>query len=254
MVICIFMISAGGVEAASDISDVRAVENLVERPVRDAVSVRQDTQKNREKWLEEQKRMLSELDQLESENRRLASRREMLVSQVSGARERIAAKEKELQGIRRISEDIRPFLEETLSWLETETGEGLPFLSEERRKRVDRLRVLMDDPDVSVSEKFRKIMEAMLIEAEYGITAEVTGESIEFSGEPVQVNVLRLGRTSLFYQTLDGSTSGFFNAGEGRWEALSKDYNRNIKMAMDMALKRRPVELVNLPVGRVVVK
>ena len=230
------------------------VKKRVEKPVRDSISIRQDTQKVRAEWLSEKQKMLGEIERIEAENTELTTRREQLVAQVSSAKERIASKEKELKGIRQITENIHPFLKETLAWLEAETGEGLPFLTQERKKRVGRLRALLDDPDVPVSEKFRKIMEALLIEAEYGTNVEVTSQSILLSGEPVLVNILRLGRLNLFYQTLDGSVCGYFNVAENGWKELAREYNRNIKLAMDMALKRRPVELVNLPVGRMVLQ
>ncbi len=231
-----------------------AVQKKVERPVRQSIDIRKDTQRHREKWLEERDRMVRELDRIENENRQLETDRKNLFAQVTGTKERIARKQHELQGIRQISRDIEPFLQETFQWLEHECSTGLPFLKKERQERLERLRALMDDPDCSISEKFRKLMEALLIEAEYGTTVEVSSENIDLAGESVLVNILRLGRLNLFYQTLDRSACGFYNMASKRWEQLPKRYDRAINMAVDMALKRRPVELVNLPVGKVVVK
>jgi len=233
---------------------VSRVKNQVEKPVQDAISVRQKTQQEREKWLADREKMLKELEGLEAENSSLATLCQSLDEEVSSAEDRILLKERELQGIRQIKNDIQPFLHETLEWLSAETEQGLPFLSDERKKRMDRLRGIMDDPAVSISEKFRKIMETLLIEAEYGTTVDVGRKNITLSGEPVVVSVLRLGRLNLFYQTLDGSRCGVFDVALHRWKDLSREYNRDIRLAMDMALKRRPVELVNLPVGRVAVK
>ncbi len=230
------------------------VKNRVEKPVRDSITTRQQTQRQREKWLDERDRMLKKLEQLENDNQELTAEQERLSSQVNGARERIARKEKELEGIRRIPRDILPFLQETMSWLDSEINSSLPFLPKERRDRLERLAELMDAPDVSIAEKLRKIMEALLIEAEYGTTVEVANESVELDKEPVLVTCLRLGRLNLFYQTLDESGCGFYNTASGKWEELPRRYDRNIKMTVDMALKHRPVELVNLPVGRVEVR
>ena len=254
IVMILLLISAHCKESAVPSSDVEAVKNKVEKPVRDAISIRQDTQQKREEWMEERDTMLRELERLEKENQELTERRDQLASKVSATRERITNKENEHQGVKQISEDIRPFLEETLAWLASETKSGLPFLAKERRDRVTRLQALMDDPDVPVNRKFRKIMEALLIEAEYGTTVEVSNETIELDGEPVLVNILRLGRLNLFFQTLNGNRCGLYNMATSGWEELPREENRNIKMAADMALKRRPVEFVNLPVGRVVVQ
>ncbi len=239
------------INSACFAADAGTVRRHVEKPVRDAIEIRQHTQKARKKWLEERQRLLEELKRLQTENEQLGTLRHQLEEKISSSRKRIAAKEEELRGIGQISKDIMPFLRETLAWLEKETQDGLPFLMEERQRRIGRLRNLMDDPEVPASEKFRKIMEAMLIEAEYGTTVEVTSESITLSGEPVLVNILRLGRLNLFYQTLDGNSCGFFNAAQDRWQELPRKYNRDITLAMDMARKRRPVEVVALPVGRI---
>jgi len=240
-------------EPVVPILDGEAVKNQVEKPIRNAISIRQDTQQNQETWMKERDNLLRELESLELENQEITVQRDQLAAQISDARERITHKKSELQGIRKIAEDIKPFLEETLAWLESETDRGLPFLEKERRERVTRLRVLMDDPDISINRKFRKIMESLFIEAEYGTTVEVNNDRVELEGEPVLVNVLRLGRLNLFFQTLDGNSCGFYNMATARWELLPEKDSRNIKMAVNMAQKRRSVELVNLPVGRVVV-
>ena len=230
------------------------IKKRVEKPVRDAISIRQKTQKEQEKWLIEREKMLHELEQLDAENSEIETRCQGLEEGIAHAKQRISLRESELKGIRQIAEDIQPFLNDTLEWLMSETEQGLPFLIDERKKRMVRLREIMDDPAVSVSEKFRKIMEAMLIEAEYGTTVEVTRENITLAEEPVLVNVLRLGRLNLFYQTLDANRCGVFDTATNNWIDLSMEHNREIRLAMDMAFKRRPVELVILPIGRVSTK
>ena len=251
---CSFVLNwPGRVQAVSN-TGPGAIRKEVEQPVRQSINIRKDTQHSREKWLEERDRMLMELDRIENENRQLEAERKNLTAQVADTRQRIAQKQHELKGIRQISSDIEPFLQETFQWLEHECSTGLPFLEKERQERMKRLKALMDDPDCSISEKFRRLMEALLIEAEYGTSVEVSSENIDLAGDSVLVNVLRLGRLNLFYQTLDRSACGFYNMATRRWEQLPRRYERDIDMAVDMALKRRPVELVNLPVGRVVVK
>jgi len=246
--------AGAGAALSTPSGDAATVKKHIEKPVRDSISIRQKTQKEREKWQADRQSMLRELEQLEAENSQLSAKCQSLDAEISAAGKRISLRAKELQGIRQIAEDIQPFLQETLEWLSAETEQGLPFLKAERKKRMVRLRDIMDDPAVSISEKFRKLMEALLIEAEYGTTVEVTRESIRLDEEPVVVNVLRLGRLNLFFQTLDESRCGVFEVAENRWKDLPVEHNRQIRLVMDMALKRRPVELVNLPVGRVAVK
>jgi len=47
-------------------------------------------------------------------------------------------------------------------------AEDLPFLKEERTQRVEILKHLLTDPQTGVAEKYRRILEAYQIEADYG--------------------------------------------------------------------------------------
>jgi hypothetical protein len=63
-------------------------------------------------------------------------------------------------------------------------------------------------------------------------------------------DIFRLGRISLFYQSLDRKRCGFFNPANGSWQNLDTAHNPAIQTAIDIAAKRRPIELLTLPVGR----
>jgi hypothetical protein len=75
---------------------------------------------------------------------------------------------------------------------------------------------------------------------------------VDLEGEQVLVEVLRLGRLALFCRTLDGRTTGLFDVATERWRVLPGKFNRDIERAADIAAKRRPVELLRLPIGRIV--
>ena len=57
-----------------------------------------------------------------------------------------------------------------------------PFLLDERRTRVGSLYELMEREDVTVAEKFRKVLEAYQIENDYGRTIEAYKASVEHEG------------------------------------------------------------------------
>lgn len=115
---------------------------------------------------------------------------------------------------------------------------------------MDRLGSLLGDPGVTVSEKFRKTMEALMVEAEYGRTIEIYQDTITVEGQPLLATVFRLGRIGLFYQTLDHHRSGMFDVAAGAWTPLPSSFDRALRTAIDIAAKRQPVELLNLPLGR----
>ena len=97
-------------------------------------------------------------------------------------------------------------------------------------------------------------MEALFIETEYGNTVEVYQQRIMVEGKSILVDIFRLGRISLFFQTLDQTQSGYFNQAQSVWKTLPAEYNREINAAIEIGTKRRSADLLNLPVGRIVLK
>ena len=57
-----------------------------------------------------------------------------------------------------------------------------------------------------------------------------------------------------FCQSLDKKTTGYYDVAARKWEKLPGKYNAEIDTAMEIGAKRRPVDLVNLPLGRMSVR
>ncbi len=225
----------------------------IEKPVQKAIDTRQATQEAEFQWRLDQEKLMARYEELEAEKKRLTQQTDELKEQVAATRSRIATKEKQLADIEQISDQIGPFVHELIDRLEALIIEGPPFLMKERERRVENLTRLADDPEVPISEKYRKAMEALLVEAEYGFTIETYQETIEIDGQPLLVDIFRLGRINLFFQSLDQKKCGLFNVAENEWQLLSQKHNQPIHSAIEMAAKRKPVELLDLPVGKLVI-
>lgn len=230
--------------AESDISG--AVRKTVDK----AIEIRQSTQKDEERWRQEKEKLTAVYERLKGEQEILQAQHDRLKQETTAARERVAVKEKQLADIERMAAEIDPFLRERVERLRRLVADDTPFLKAEREQRIARLDKMMEDPEAPVSEKFRKTMEALLIEAEYGTTIEVYQDTIELETRPTLVNLFRLGRVSLFYQTLDHKTCGFYDVAARAWRPLPKSYNHAIQTAIEIGARRRPVELLTLPLGR----
>ena len=116
---------------------------------------------------------------------------------------------------------------------------------EERLAQVQVLRDAMDDSDVTASEKYRRIMEAYQNEIELGRTTEGYTGNLP-SGQ--RVNFLRIGRTLLFYQSLDGETTGWYNTDSGQFEELGDAYRLPVSDGLAIARNQTAPDLVRLPV------
>jgi hypothetical protein len=121
-----------------------------------------------------------------------------------------------------------------------------PFLPDERKMRVEQLQKVMDRSDVPLAEKFRRLIEAYRVEAEYGYSIEsYRGELV--TDKTRTVDFLRLGRVGLYYLTLDGKESGFYNPKSQNWQILTSEFNEPIKDGLLMARKQLPPNLLILP-------
>ncbi|MDH5632508.1 MAG: DUF3450 domain-containing protein [Gammaproteobacteria bacterium] len=123
-----------------------------------------------------------------------------------------------------------------------------PFLKEERGNRVGEIRDMINRADVTVAEKYRRIMEAYQIELEYSRTIEAYHDVVAIGGKDVTVDILRVGRVALMYQTLDGSDSGIWNNGKRAWEELPGKYDDSIQKGLRIARKQAAPELITMPV------
>src|SRR4030095_2107472 len=99
----------------------------------------------------------------------------------------------------------------------------VPFLLEERRARVAKLEKEIDRADVSLSEKYRRVVEAYQIEMEYGRTIDSYDGRLGDGADARTVQFLRIGRTALLYQTLDGNETGYWDANGKSW-VVDNDY------------------------------
>jgi len=154
----------------------------------------------------------------------------------------------QINSIAETRQNIVPLLLRMIEVLEEFISLDAPFLQEERLARIDLIKNMMDRPDVTLPDKYRRIMEAYQIEMEYGRTIDTMTETIMISNSPITVDILRIGRLSIFYQTLDGKESGYWDKQEKQWSPLTDDYNRSIAQGILIAKKQSPPDLIKLPV------
>ena len=146
-----------------------------------------------------------------------------------------------------VQRQIVPLMDRMISGLEQFVALDVPFLEEERRQRVEKLQSLLERQDVSVAEKFRRVMEAYQIENEYGRTIENYKGSLEIDGLVREVDFLRIGRVTLVYQTTDGQRQGVWDQGSGQWVALGSEYRNRIRQGLRVARRQIAPELLLLP-------
>ena len=220
-------------------------------PVSDAITIRQSTQKSEDDWFERKAEMIAEFETLTRETMQLTALKTELGKKATAEQSAVNDLKREIDEIARMTTELLPFLNKTRERLAELVASGLPFLPEERHTRLKNLDQIINDANVTVSEKFRKVMEALSIEAEYGNTIEIYQEKISVADNTILADIFRLGRLSLFFQSLDQTETGYFDPLTSRWQVLPRKYNRDIGSAFEIGAKRRSADLLNLPLGRI---
>lgn len=146
-------------------------------------------------------------------------------------------------------EKLLPLLQKMVDTLGQFVKMDTPFLAEERATRVRELENLIDMPDVGMSEKYRRVMEAYQVEAEYGRTIEAYSGSLPAAGgaKGRTVNFLRVGRMGLYYATLDGGESGYWDGAAKTFKPLPSAFNREIDHGLKIARKESAPDLLKVP-------
>jgi len=148
-----------------------------------------------------------------------------------------------------INRQIFPMMERMIDGLAQSVALDVPFLMEERTKRVNTLKDTMERSDVSVAEKFRKVMEAYQIENEYGTSSETYTQSItNDEGVTRSYNMLRVGRIGLYYQSDDAKITGRWDNELREWvddDSARTEIRKGIRIAKQLIAP----ELIVIPVA-----
>ena len=166
---------------------------------------------------------------------------------VNDQRQEIQSINQQLSGLENTNRGVVPLMLEMIDALDRIVEADVPFRIEERRARVVRLRDMMDQAEVTASEKYRRIMEAYQSELEFGRTTEAYSATLPTTGQTV--DFLRVGRALLVYQTSDNSVTGWFNTRTREYEELDDDrFRLTVKDGLAIAKNEKAPDLVMLPV------
>lgn len=154
----------------------------------------------------------------------------------------------QIDSIEETKQNIVPLMGRMIDSLEQFINLDIPINKEERLDRVARLRDLMGNSSVTVSEQFRQVLEAYSIENEYGTRIQSYDGTIDASGVQVTVEFFNLGRTALVALSKDQSNAWVWDNEARAWEALGDEYLDSVIQAVRMAQSLVPEDLIKLPI------
>jgi len=165
-----------------------------------------------------------------------------------------ASQESEITSLRRqlgtveqIKQGMSPMMLKMAYKLEDSIRADLPFNINERLARIDNVKAVLGDPNVSPAEQYRRVLNAYKIEVTYGLGIDsYEGAHPEKAGNVV--NFIRFGRTSLVYVSKDESEIAIYNLESGGWDQLAGANAIQLRQAIRIAKGEAAPGLVFAPV------
>ena len=151
---------------------------------------------------------------------------------------------RQIDEMERTERELLPLMLRMVESLEKFIALDLPFLATERRELLESVKKLMADPGANNADKFKRILEAWQVEAEYG--RSLGAERMEVDDRTV--DVLRVGRTALFYLSADGKQSGTWDPAQKKWVELPHAHVSQIRHGLRMARETAAPDLLRLPI------
>lgn len=211
----------------------------------------QQSQQQIDSLSEETQQMLAEYREVLRQTESLKAYNNQLDKLVLSQKGELDSISLQLQNIETTQRDIVPLMLQMIDVMAQFVELDIPFLPEERQTRVAELQTLMERADVTISEKYRRILEAYQVETEYGRTIEAYQADLTIDDQTRSVDFLRIGRVNLYYLTLDGREAGMWDAEAKQWIQLDNSYLQPIDQALKVARKQLPPDLLVLPVHTV---
>ena len=148
-----------------------------------------------------------------------------------------------------IERQITPLMLRMIDALDRFVIADVPFQKEERLARVEGLKGLLGRSDVTVAEKYRKVMDAYQKEMDYGRTIKTYRSTIKLADQVREVDFLRVGRISLMFLSLDGESRGIWDQQTKEWQLLGAEYKGKLNSALRIAREQAAPNLIKIPVA-----
>lgn len=206
-----------------------------------------ESQKRINEYDDQSKDMLTKYNTLVAEAESMNNYSDQLALQVKDQNDAVASYNQQLIDIENTAREVMPMMQRMLDQIDRFVQLDLPFLLDERRDRIQKLKDVMGKADVAISEKYRRIVEAYQIELDFGRTLESYEGKLQGDSAGRTVKFLRIGRVALLYQTLDGEETGYWDADKKGW-VVDNHYREGMRAGVSVALKEGAPELIEAPV------
>ena len=216
---------------------------------KDKTSAAQASQKRVDALADQADELFQAFKQVNKQIENLQVYNAQLEAQLADQRSTLADLASSIDSAAQMERQLAPLTLNMIASLEQFVALDMPFLVEERQARLERLRSNQTRADLSSAEKFRQVLEAYKIESEYGTRIDSYPETLEIDGQRREVNILRVGRIALLYQTADQQVTAVWDKQAKNWLQLEgSDYRQAVAQGIRIARRQAAVDLLQLPI------
>lgn len=208
-----------------------------------------NTQKIVSKSSENSLKLQVEIDALKAELKNLEVYRSHLNKLVQSQQQELTSLQMQLLQIDDTRKSIVPLMYAMLDGLETVVETDKPIRYQKRIERIRSLKEMMSKADISDAEKYRRILEALQIEVDYGSKMGRYFASIEVDGRNIEAEVLYFAKAVLVARSIDQKRYWSWSVVTDEWQDVNQDVGENIDLAFKVANKQIAPTLLNLPVS-----
>ncbi len=237
-----------GVLVVGPANNAFANPKSIEKKVVQAVETEASAQGKLDEWSIQRDALLDEARNLRLEMQWLELQEERLQRHTKSAAEKIEKLQQAQSSYAVISLKLEQDLIEDLARLETVIKEDFPFLTEERNNRINFLRESINDPEMNIGEKYRRFMEAMQAEADYGEKLETSMQAVQFNGQLSDIITIKAGRLGYYCLTFDRAKAGIWSFSKQAFVPLGEPALQAVRSLEAMATSKQHNNLVMLPV------
>jgi len=240
-IVGILAFSASNIAAADALKDLQKAEAKI-------FKASQKSQKKINHIYDQTQDLLAEYRNVVDEGDVLRGYNDHVQRMVNDQKSNIASLQKQIDYVDTIKQGVVPLMYKMINTLAKFVDLDIPVNIAARKERVEHLRFIMNNSNVTTSEQFRLVLEAYEIEANYGtIFAAYQGE-LDLGDRTITADFVHMGRISFLAESLDLKHAWVWNNNTRGWEELDESYIKGVTDTVRMARKQLPMDLTKLPV------
>ncbi len=191
----------------------------------------------------------ADIEQLQQQNSNLQIYRDHLQKLTKNQSKERRSLAHQINQIQYTRQGIVPLMYAMLDGLAELVAVDRPIRTTQRLERIEGLRTMMQQADVSDEEKYRRILEAWQIEMDYGSRLGSYSASLFIDAKQREVEVFYLGRIALLARSFDGQRYWYWDTHDKNWHVAAPSQHSEFEQAYALAKRQITPSMLVLPIS-----